>query len=151
MSYSSYIGKTETRIDEVSPRLLAGMAATLGLEIPETLPPMWHWMLFQDWAQPEALGPDGHPRRGGFLPPVHHLPRRMWAGGRLRLLGPLRTGDSVTRTSTITSVQEKQGGSGPLVFVTILHVISGPNGPAIEEEQDVVYRGTEGAAVKPGA
>ncbi len=75
----------------------------------------------------------------------------MWAGGRLRLLGPLRARDAVTRTSTITSVQEKQGGSGPLVFVTILHVISGPDGPAIEEEQDVVYRGTEGAAVKPGA
>jgi 3-methylfumaryl-CoA hydratase len=151
MSYDSYVGKTNTRMDEVSPRLIEGMAATLGVPVPDLLPPLWHWMLFQDWVQPDQLGPDGHPRRGGFLPPVHHLPRRMWAGGRLHLLGPLRAKDEVTRTSTILGVQEKQGGSGPLVFVTVRHVISGPLGPAIEEEQDIVYRGTEGAAVRPGA
>lgn len=151
MSYDPFVGKTDTRHDEVSPRLIRGMAATLGIPEPQTLPPLWHWMLFQDWVQPDQLGPDGHPRRGGFLPPVHHLPRRMWAGGRVRLLGPLRAHDQVTRTSTILGVRETQGGSGPLVFVTVRHVISGPGGPAVEEEQDIVYRGTEGAAVTPGA
>ena len=150
-TYDAHVGKTETRHDEVSSRLIAGMAATLGLEIPETLPPLWHWMLFQDWVQPDEIGPDGHPRRGGFLPPVHHLPRRMWAGGRVRWLGELRAGDAVSRTSTILAVNEKQGGSGALVFVTVRHVVSGPHGPAIEEEQDIVYRGAEGAAVKPAA
>jgi hydroxyacyl-ACP dehydratase HTD2-like protein with hotdog domain len=151
MSYDSYIGKTETRTDEVSPRLLTGMAATLGLPRPDTLPPLWHWMLFQDWVQPDQIGPDGHPRRGGFLPPVHDLPRRMWAGGRVRMLGALREGDRVTRTSSILSVTEKQGGSGRLVFVTVRHAIEGPEGPAIDEEQDIVYRGTEGAAVRPAS
>ena len=112
MSYDSYIGKTETRTDEVSPRLITGMAATLGVPRPETLPPLWHWMLFQDWVQPGELGPDGHPRRGGFLPPVHDLPRRIWAGGRIQLLAPLHEGERVTRTSTILAVKQKQGGSG---------------------------------------
>jgi hydroxyacyl-ACP dehydratase HTD2-like protein with hotdog domain len=107
-------------------------------------------MLFQDWVMPDRIGPDGHPKRGGFLPPVHDLPRRMWAGGRLTFHdAALRAGDAVRRTSTILSVQEKAGGSGRLVFVTVRHVVEGPAGLSIEEEQDIVYRGAEGAAVKP--
>ncbi len=149
MSYDDHVGRSQTTSDEVSPRLLAGLAATLGVETPEVMPPLWHWMLFQDWVPPDRIGPDGHPKRGGFLPPVHDLPRRMWAGGRVRWHGALRVGDRVSRTSTIQRVQEKQGGAGRLVFVTVKHDIAGPSGPAIEEEQDVVYRGAEGAAVKP--
>jgi len=149
MSYTDFVGRTDTRTDTVAPHLLQGLAATLGLETPDRLPPLWHWMLFQDWVLPDRLGPDGHPKRGGFLPPVHDLPRRMWAGGRVRFLAPLHAGDAVRRTSTILAVNEKQGGSGRLVFVTVGHVIEGPGGPAIEEQQDIVYRGAEGAATKP--
>lgn len=151
MSYDEYVGRSQTATDEVSPRLMAGLAATLGVQTPEVMPPLWHWMLFQDWVPPERIGPDGHPKRGGFLPPVHDLPRRMWAGGRVRFLGPLSVGDRVSRVSTIQRVQEKQGDAGRLVFVTVKHVIEGPAGPAIEEEQDLVYRGMDGAAVKPAA
>jgi len=150
MSHDAFVGRSETRADRLDERLLRGMAATLGVPVPEALPPLWHWMLFQDWVMPERIGPDGHPRRGGFLPPVHDLPRRMWAGGRLTFGAELRAGDAVTRTSTIASVNEKSGGSGRLVFVTVRHVVAGPAGVAVEEEQDIVYRGTEGSAVKPG-
>jgi hydroxyacyl-ACP dehydratase HTD2-like protein with hotdog domain len=151
MSYSDWVGRTETREDRLDARLVTGMAATLGVGRPEVLPPLWHWMLFQDWVMPDRIGPDGHPKRGGFLPPVHELPRRMWAGGRLSFPGAaLREGDAVRRTSTILSVEEKAGGSGRLVFVTVRHLVEGPAGPAVEEEQDIVYRGAEGAAVKPG-
>jgi len=148
MTYDAYIGRTDTRTDLVDAGMLHRMAATLGVPTPDHVPPGWHWTLFQDWAPPDGLGPDGHPRRGGFLPPVHDLPRRMWAGGEVRLLAPLHAGDAVTRTSTIRSVQDKQGGTGRLVFVTVDHVITGPDGPAVEERQDLVYRGAEGAAVK---
>ncbi len=151
MSYDEYVGRSQTATDTVSPGMLAAMAATLGCAVPETLPPLWHWTLFQDWVPPERIGPDGHPKRGGFLPPVHDLPRRMWAGGRVRFLRALGAGEAVSRVSTIERVQEKQGGAGRLVFVTVKHVISGQAGPAIEEEQDIVYRGTEGAALKPAA
>jgi hydroxyacyl-ACP dehydratase HTD2-like protein with hotdog domain len=72
----------------------------------------------------------------------------MWAGGRLRFAGTLRVGEAVTRASTITDITEKTGGSGRLVFVTLRHEIAGPSGVAIIEEQDIVYRGTEGGAVK---
>lgn len=149
MPHQDYVGRTEIREDRVDARLLRGMAATLGRPVPAALPPLWHWMLFQDWVMPEAIGPDGHPKRGGFLPPVHDLPRRMWAGGRLTFHpAALREGDAVRRTSTILSVEEKTGGTGRLVFVTVRHVVEGPAGISVEEEQDIVYRGAEGAAVK---
>ncbi len=69
------------------------------------------------------LGPDGHEKQGVFLPPVT-LPQRMWAGGRLHFTGSLHIGESVRRVSTIESVAEKRGRSGPLVFVAVGHRIS---------------------------
>jgi hydroxyacyl-ACP dehydratase HTD2-like protein with hotdog domain len=153
VEYQEFVGRSETRTDIVWPPLLRGLAATLGTpaDTPTTLPPLGHWMLFQDWVPPDGLGPDGHPKRGGFLPPVHDLPRRMWAGGRIAFHADLRSGDPVERISTILNVEEKSGGSGRLVFVTVRHRISGPTGPAIDDEHDIVYRGAAGAAVKPAA
>lgn len=151
MAWEEFIGRTETAEDRLDPRLVQGLAATLDLDIPTgDVPPLWHWMLFQDWRRPAGIGPDGHPRRGGFLPPVHDLPRRMWAGGRLDLTAnALRVDDRVTRRSTILKVSEKTGGSGRLVFVTVRHALSNDRGPVLAEEHDIVYRGAEGAAVKP--
>jgi hydroxyacyl-ACP dehydratase HTD2-like protein with hotdog domain len=119
------------------------MAAALDLTLPADgqLPRLWHWMYFQDWAPAHALGADGHLRRGHFLPADPALPRRMWAGGRLQFLQPLHINEPLTRTTTITRVEEKTGASGRLLFVTLLHCISGRNGPAINEEQDLVFRG----------
>jgi len=152
MPYEAYLGRTETRSDVVSPLLVQGLAATLDLPDPGVeLPPLWHWLLFQPYAPASSLGPDGHPRRGGFMPPVDDLPRRMWAGGEVAFLAPLHVGEPVTRTSTITAIEEKFGGSGRLVFVTVRHEIAGERGPAIGETHDIVYRGSDGAAVKPAA
>lgn len=150
MSFQDYLGRTETREDRLDPRLVEGLAATLGRPMPtDEVPPLWHWMLFQDWRAPDAVGTDGHPRRGGFLPPVHDLPRRMWAGGRLEFHAQaLRADDRVARLSTIAAISEKVGGSGRLVFVTVRHEITGPRGPVLTEEHDIVYRGAEGAAVR---
>ncbi|WP_458097400.1 FAS1-like dehydratase domain-containing protein [Roseomonas sp. WA12] len=149
MAFETYVGREETREDRADPRLAEGLAATLGRPLEGAdWPALWHWMLFQDWRMHDELGPDGHLRRGGFLPPVHDLPRRMWAGGRVTFRTPVRTGDALRRVSTILSVKEKTGGSGRLVFVTVGHVLHGPAGVLVEEEQDIVYRGAEGAAVK---
>jgi 3-methylfumaryl-CoA hydratase len=155
MAYEAYIGRSETMVDHVSAAAITRLAATLDLA-PDIvapggfLPPLWHWMLFQTWVAASALGPDGHPRRGGFLPPIHDLARRMWAGGRVALHAPLAPAMKIQRTSTILAIREKSGGSGRLVFVTLRHDIAGPDGVvAISEEQDIVYRGAEGAAVRP--
>ncbi len=150
MAFDEWIGRTETREDRLDPRLAEGLAATLGVRLPAgDLPPLWHWTLFQDWRAPDGIGPDGHPRRGGFLPPVHDLPRRMWAGGRIEFVGAgLRVDDRVGRASTITAVTEKTGAAGRLVFVTVRHELRGPRGPVLTEEHDIVYRGAEGSAVR---
>ncbi len=142
---ADYVGRSQTREDRAWPRLAEGLEATLDLD-PGTvtgegiLPPLWHWLLFQDWVPARSVGADGHPKRGGFLPPLADLPRRMWAGGRVAFLAPIEIGESVSRTSTILKIEEKQGGSGRLVFVTLRHVISGAAGLAVSEEQDLVYR-----------
>jgi hydroxyacyl-ACP dehydratase HTD2-like protein with hotdog domain len=148
--FEAYIGRSETREDVLDARQLAAMAATLDADLPAgDAPALWHWMLFQDWRRPGGIGPDGHPKRGGFLPPVEDLPRRMWAGGRLTFTqNGLRAGEAVRRVSTILSVTEKSGGSGRLVFVTVRHELSNPRGAVLTEEQDIVYRGSEGAAVR---
>jgi 3-methylfumaryl-CoA hydratase len=149
----SWVGRTETAEDVVDGARMAALAATLDRPLAEcapdgALPPLWHWTHFQVWVPASALGPDGHPRRGGFLPPVHDLPRRMFAGGRLGFPGRVFPGERMLRTSTITSIAEKSGSTGRLVFVTVRHLIEGPRGLAIEEEHDIVYRGLAGAAVK---
>jgi 3-methylfumaryl-CoA hydratase len=113
------------------------------------VPPLWHWLYFAPLARQSELGPDGHARRGGFLPPVP-LPCRMWAGGRFEFRHPLRVGDEITRVSSIVKVDGKTGRSGELVFVTVRHEFSDARGLALTEEHDIVYRDVL-PPVSPGA
>jgi len=144
VSLEQWIGRSESSTDLVTAAPLAALAATLDRDDPrphtgDALPPLWHWLYFLPIHRQSELGSDGHAKRGGFLPPVP-LPRRMWAGGRLDFFHPLRVGETVTRVSRIVSVKSKQGRTGPLVFVLVRHEISNPQGLAIAEEQDLVYR-----------
>ena len=148
------IGRVEDRQDVVGPVTLRGFAALLDVSAEEValstgLPPLWHWGLFQDWVQPAALGGDGHPRRGGFLPAVDGLDSRMFAGGRLDFHRRLQLGEAVTRRSVIRNVRETEGGAGRLVIVTVVHEIGGEAGPAVAEEQDLVFRAAVPLPVKP--
>ncbi|HMN22102.1 MAG TPA: MaoC family dehydratase N-terminal domain-containing protein [Ottowia sp.] len=147
-----WVGRTETLDDLVCAAPLRGLAATLDRDDAPPIagapvPPLWHWLFFLPQARQGEIGPDGHPRRGGFLPPVP-LPRRMWAGGRLRWEGAnhLRVGQMVQRVSTIRSVSHKSGRSGDLVFVLVEHRFGNEAGLALTEEHDIVYR----AAARPG-
>lgn len=148
--FSAWIGRTEERWDRLDPArsnaLLAALGGGSGLGEGDALPPLHHWLHFWDVRAPAETGTDGHPKRGGFLPPVE-LPRRMWAGGRLIFRAPLRLGERVRRVSTIRSIERKSGRSGELVFVTVSHALSGSAGLAVEEEQDLVYR--EDSAAPP--
>ncbi len=146
--FAAWVGRVETTTDVVTPQQVAGLAATLdldadararqGLGAGGTLPPLWHWLGFLPTTPMSGLGPDGHPKRGGFLPPVP-LERRMWAGGRLRFESEIRIGEPLERRSTILSVVEKTGRAGRMVFVTVEHRFSTPRGEALVEEHDIVY------------
>lgn len=143
-----WIGRNETVQDTITPRLEASFRATLdrmpGQPAAGDLATAGiHWCLAPPIALMDALGDDGHPRRGGFLPPVP-LPRRMWAGGKLTFLGPLEVGEVVTRTSRVEDVAIKEGRSGTLCFVTVHHAWSTERGPALDEWQDIVYRALDG-------
>jgi 3-methylfumaryl-CoA hydratase len=143
---ASWLGKTETVTDNVTATPYAALSATLD-RAPERppigtrLPPLWHWLYFLPLYRQSEVGPDGHAKRGGFLPPVP-LPRRMWAGSQFDFNQPLRVGDRIRRVSTIADVTEKSGRTGPLVFVKVRHEIRANNEatPAIVEFHDIVYR-----------
>ncbi|WP_424627887.1 FAS1-like dehydratase domain-containing protein [Bradyrhizobium sp. SYSU BS000235] len=139
-----WIGRTQKASDIVTAQLVKALRATLFMEIGnpadgDAAPLTTHWCLAQPVAPMNELGPDGHPARGGFLPPVP-LPRRMWAGGQLEFLDTLRVGDDVTRSSRIADVTLKTGSTGALCFVTVDHTITTGRGVAIRERQDIVYR-----------
>ena len=149
-----WVGRHEAAQDEICAAPLRGLAATLdhaAAPPPQPgaqVPPLGHWLYFLPQAPQSQLGPDGHPRRGGFLPPVP-LPRRMWAGGRLAWQpgNPLRVGDAASKRSRIESVTHKRGRSGDMLFVLVRHEVHNARGLCLTEEHDIVYRG----APRPGA
>ncbi|UUZ64127.1 MaoC family dehydratase N-terminal domain-containing protein [Polaromonas sp. P1-6] len=142
----SWVGKTETLSDDITAAPVRALSATLDRDdtdpLPGTaLPELWHWLYFLPHARQSEIGPDGHAKRGGFLPPVP-LPRRMWAGGRLQWIqnNPLVVGDAVKRVSRIESVTHKTGRTGDLLFVLVKHEVHNAQGLALSEEHDIVYR-----------
>ena len=139
-----WVGRSTQASDIVTAQLVKGLRATLFMDIDEpkrgdAAPFTVHWCLAPQVYPMSELGPDGHPTRGGFLPPVP-LPRRMWAGGELEIFEALRVGDEVTRTSRIADVTMKTGSTGMLCFVSVDHLITTSRGAAIRERQDIVYR-----------
>ena len=144
-----WIGRTSEATDIVTAHLVRGLRATLFQDIGEpkvgdAAPFTVHWCLGQPVFPMSELGPDGHPTRGGFLPPVP-LPRRMWAGGELQFFDSLRVGDEARRSSRIADVSLKSGSTGQLCFVSVEHEVTTARGTAIRERQDIVYREIGGA------
>ena len=170
-NYDDWIGRSEQSSDIAEPRAIAALAALLDHDTPPwragELPPLGHWLCFPPLARQSDIGVDGHPKRGlgggkgneknageageqsgekrGVIPPIE-LPRRMWAGSRVRFLAPVPLGASIERTTTLVSATPKHGRSGAMMFITLRHDIHvGPTGVggtrlAISEEQDLVYR-----------
>ena len=147
-----WIGRVQEDEDVIAARHARLMAATVGhppqgLVDGAALPALWHWLYFLEGRPAGELGRDGHPARGGFLPPVP-LANRMWAGGRLELAAPIAIGSTVKRRSQVLRVDYKQGKSGELVFVTVLHeLLSAAGELLLREEHDIVY--TDGATRRP--
>ena len=146
MNLRDWIGRSETATDTVTPTPYAALSATFDREADRPpagtpLPALWHWLYFLPLHKRSDIGPDGHAKRGGFLPPVA-LPRRMWAGSQFEFHSPIRVGDTITRTSTIHDVAEKTGRTGPLVFVKVRHEIrrAGEASKVLTEFHDIVYR-----------
>lgn len=151
--YLQWVGRTQIQEDIAAPFPPRALIATLDARDPapakgDPLPPLWHWLYFLEAAPASKIGPDGHPQRGDFLPPVS-LPRRMWAGSRLHFQGDIRLGDEIRRESQIMSVEPKTGSSGQMVFVGVRHRIFARGEEVVIEEQDIVYRQAPQPGEKP--
>jgi 3-methylfumaryl-CoA hydratase len=151
--FTDWIGREETHEDLIALAPVRAAAATLD-EDPAAfadgtaLPPLWHWFFFLAPVPQSRLGEDGHPEKGGFMPPIP-LPRRMFAGAKLRFHRPLVVGRPARRRAVIRSVSEKSGRSGRLAFVGVDYRIEQDGELCIEEHQDIVYREPGGPVPAP--
>lgn len=141
--WQEWIGRSHEQSEQLTPALVRRHRATLDLSPDDPAPlPGIHWCLNLPEAASAELGEDGHPRRnvaGSFLPPIP-MPRRMWAASEAEFLAPIPVGATATRTSTIAAIEEKQGASGALAFVTLDHAVSADGVPVVREKQTLVYR-----------
>jgi len=148
--FASWVGRSEEREDTATLAPIAALSALLDRDDPppregDAAPPLAHWLYFLPVYPESEVGPDGHALKGSFLPPVA-LPRRMWAGSRLEFLRPLRLGSAIRKRSVIAAVTQKEGRSGPLVFVTVRHEVSDAGGLVLTDEHDIVFRGESALA-----
>ena len=149
--FSDWIGKTDNPgEDMITPRLRNSFKATFGdhLAALDVALPGLHWCLSPAMVTRDALASDGHPIKGGFLPPIS-LPRRMWASSALDYYDALLPNDNVQKQSTITDISWKNGKSGALCFVSVAHDYSTNRGLAIHENQTIVYRDAPSQQASP--
>lgn len=141
-----WVGRVETRTGAVSPEFAGMLMGALGhpaaaqppIHTGAPLPVLWHWVAFPEFVPISDIATDGHPKLGGFLPPLP-FGRRMWAGGKLSFKGRFAVGEAITKRSEILSVEFKTGHTGDMAFVRVGHDLRGEGGAQIREEQDIVY------------
>ncbi|MGR6090409.1 FAS1-like dehydratase domain-containing protein [Brevibacterium sp. CSND-B09] len=149
-----WVGRSATVTETADGERAARLATLLGRDGDKAAPlfPLGHWLHFSEDDVPMSeLGADGHAALGGFMPPVP-LPRRMWAGSDLTFHTPILPGQAIERTTTIESITEKTGSTGPLCFVVLRHEITADGKPATTDRHTIVYReattAPEGSAAK---
>lgn len=135
------IGRTDTASQILERESLRRYALAVGSDpaIEQHMPPLAHWAFFLPGPADAEIGNDGHPKRGGFLPPIT-LERRMFAASDIRFEAPLRIGEPAEMISTIADVAHKSGKSGVLMFVEVECVISQRGHVCVRERQSYVYR-----------
>ncbi|TQM94050.1 FAS1-like dehydratase domain-containing protein [Roseinatronobacter monicus] len=141
-----WVGRVDSRTGAVSPEFAGMVMGALGhpaapqppIHTGAPLPVLWHWVAFPEFVPISEIATDGHPKLGGFLPPLP-FGRRMWAGGKLSFKGRFAVGEAITKRSEILSVDFKTGHTGDMAFVRVGHDLRGEGGAQIREEQDIVY------------
>lgn len=140
----SHIGRTQVATDVIQPGPANLLRLALGRPEPEfregdPLPPAWLALYFLPRIGSTELRPDGSPRDTGVVPPMP-LPRRMFAGERVRFHRALRIGEALRRETELADIAVKQGGTGTLVFATVRSRVLGADGLVLEDERRTVFR-----------
>lgn len=141
-TWREHIGRQEIRRQRLDVESLRRFAAAQGasLAVEDEVPPLGHWAYFLDTVGPGTIGPDGHPRRGGLLPPVR-LPRRMFAAASMTFVAPLKLDAPAELSITVADVRHRAGKAGDLVFVEVDRRLSQEGAERLTERQTIVYRG----------
>jgi 3-methylfumaryl-CoA hydratase len=119
--------------------LTAALERGFGTSEGDEVPGLGQWLYFVPAVVRSRMGEDGHPQRGGFLPPVS-LPRRMWAASDISFGRPMHIGEEVEKTARIASISVKEGKTGLLVFLKIENIYRVGGEQALSEVQTLVYR-----------
>lgn len=143
-NYKDWTATTERCEEILAPEPVNRMLAMLdtrqqAFHVGDALPPLWHWLYFLPAVVQSEIGDDGHPQRGGFLPPVD-LPQRMFAGSKLLVHEPLTVGQTALREAEVIDITEKTGSTGQLVFVSLRYRVYQQSRLCVEEKQRIVYR-----------
>jgi len=145
-----WVGRKRVVEDEIGLSAVRRIAGMLDLDPDaykpgDVLPPHWFTMFFADVARQSQIGPDGHPVKGLFLPPIP-LPRRMGAGRRVRIMGRLRVAEPARRIAEVAAITPKEGRTGKMIVLTMRHSFEVRGQSIAVDEFDAVYR----EAVQPG-
>ncbi len=137
----SWVGRTLTQSAVLEVEIARRFAAAVGspLDVAASFPPLGHWAFFNHAVPPAQIGPDGHPNRGLFLPPIP-LPRRMFASAELRFLAPLALGEAAELAVTFTDIRNRSGRSGELVLMDSERRLSQSSVEKVVERQTIVFR-----------
>lgn len=151
--YKDWTAAIEHCEENLAPEPVNRMLAMLdtrqqAFQVGDALPPLWHWLYFLPAAMQSEIGDDGHPQRGGLLPPVD-LPQRMFAGSKLLVHEPLTIGQTALREAEVIDVTEKTGSTGQLVFVSLRYRVYQQSRLCVEEEQRIVYRNASRVTAAP--
>jgi hydroxyacyl-ACP dehydratase HTD2-like protein with hotdog domain len=102
-------------------------------------PPMFHLALFWDVVELDQLTPDGVSI--DTLLPKFPLERAMAGGLKIEYHQPIRAGDLLTATRTLTDIYEKRGSQGPLVFYeVVMEVVNADGEPVLTEKTTRILR-----------
>ena len=111
----------------------------------DPLPFGWHRLLFQPRTIESKLSSDGYEPE--FAPPGFN--RRVWAGATLRrhIDNPLRAGQHVRETTTVSHMKQRQD----VVFVVLNKVIENQDGLAVEDQRTLAYFNSNRLKLGPSA
>lgn len=120
----SCIGRSSTpRTEIASRREIRKYSIATGWKKKEYLdgdeaPPLFHLALFWDMVELENLTPDGVSIDG--LLPKFPLEKAMAGGLSIDYFRPIKAGDVLVGTRTLTNIYEKAGSQGPIIFYEVV-------------------------------
>ena len=133
------IGREIVEEETLVPLALCRFARAVGKADEHDRPPLPHWAFFLPNPLSGETGPDGHPKRGGFLPDIT-LPRRMFAASSIEFPGELELGAPAKQTSRVAELTHKSGRTGDLVFAKVEKRMEQEGELRVREVQTYVYR-----------